>query len=198
MNTLALLAIIANTELNLGLPPGLLQSICRVESGLNPHAVVEQDGRGKRGSYGLCQIQHRTANHIRTGVSVKELLEPTVNIRLAGEYLTYNYRNYGSWVGAAIAYNRGSWGGGCTNDYFRKVTTAWKEINEESFNENTACRERQMAKSDSGVSLQMWNEEKYSRVLSKQRRYSKLRVFKIGAKESPDEKYVYNPRHEWD
>lgn len=120
MNTLAVAALIAISELDNGIPQGLLQTICEVESNLNPHAVVERDGIGGRTSYGVCQVQLRTARHFSPSISATELLDPFTNARIAGLYLRSQYERYGRWDRAIVAYNRGSSTTGL-NSYSRKV-----------------------------------------------------------------------------
>lgn len=126
MSPAALLALISLSEAQHGIPKGLLASICIVESELNPHAVVERDGKSGRTSYGMCQIQLRTARQFRPSISASQLLVPSTNAHLAGAYLKWNYKRYHSWVGATIGYNSGHWNGGLTNQYIRKVAKEWK------------------------------------------------------------------------
>lgn len=116
-----ILAIITAVELAQGIPPGLLAAVCTVESQGDHAAVVKQDGRGGRESRGLCQIQERTMRHVCPGVSFEELYRPDVNARCGGRYLTWQFRRYGSWDAAVIAFNRGSWKGQKTNEYLRRV-----------------------------------------------------------------------------
>lgn len=127
MNTLAVAALIAISEIDNGIPTGLLQAICEVESNLNPIAVVEKDGVGGRASYGVCQVQHRTARHFSPSISTTELLDPFTNARIAALYLKWQYKRYGRWDRAVVAYNRGSSTTG-VNSYSRKVDHAQRML----------------------------------------------------------------------
>lgn len=117
----ALLSIIAGVESNQGIPGGLLQAICTVESGLNPEAVRKLDGVSSHNSLGLCQVQPRTAKWICGYNTEKSLFDPRRNAECAAKYLRYQYKRYGSWDAAVIAYNKGNWAGGKTNSYLEKV-----------------------------------------------------------------------------
>lgn len=123
MSQAALIALIHASEMLHGIPPELLVAICAVESNLDPQAVVAQDGDSGRTSYGLCQVQERTARQFLSGVSAKELLIPSVNVYVAGAYLRWQYKRYRSWDRAVVAFNRGSSTGGL-NSYHRKVKHA--------------------------------------------------------------------------
>ena len=117
----AILGFIAEAEVKHEIPRGLLTAICKVESGLNPRAVRGQDGAGGHASLGLCQVQMRTAGWVCGTKDSKELLDARKNADCAGKYLAYQFKRYGDWDGATIAYNKGSWSGGRTNVYLRKV-----------------------------------------------------------------------------
>jgi tape measure domain-containing protein len=64
-----------------GIDPGLLSHLVRVESGFNPQA------RSKAGALGLGQLMPGTAEMLQPGISEAQILEPETNIRLAAQYL---------------------------------------------------------------------------------------------------------------
>lgn len=103
-----------------GIPKGLLTSLCTVESSGNPKAVHKNDGGG-RDSLGLCQLQLRSSREVCPLVSAQLLLEPAPNALCAARYLKKQIRRYKSLTGGIIAYNKGSWSGGATNHYHKKV-----------------------------------------------------------------------------
>ncbi len=117
----AILLSLSTAEANHGIPEGLLKAICTVESNLNPEAVNKHDGAVGKHSFGLCQVQLQTAQQRCGTKSGKDLLNTDKNIDCAARYLAYQYKRYGNWDGAVIAYNKGSWSGGKSNVYLRKV-----------------------------------------------------------------------------
>jgi soluble lytic murein transglycosylase-like protein len=122
MSEAALLAIIAAVEASQGIPAGLLQAVCKIESGLRPQAVNHKDGNDEQSSIGLCQVKLTTGKQYSKAVrSAQSLYDPSINAAAAGAYLKANFVRYRSWVGAVITFNKGHWSGGCTNRYFRKV-----------------------------------------------------------------------------
>lgn len=89
------------------LPPGLLQSLCFVESGYNPNAINQFDGGSP--SVGVCQMKLTTARTLGFKGSEAELRKPKVNIYYAGKYLSKQINRYGGNVHKGVAaYNSGS------------------------------------------------------------------------------------------
>lgn len=119
MTSAMILVMISAVELSNGIPPGILYSVCKVESDLNPTAMHHFDGDGTH-SIGLCQIKVKTAALFKKDITEKDLLNPTVNAKMAGKYLKYNYDRYGSWSKAVIAYNKGH-ATTFYNDYLNKT-----------------------------------------------------------------------------
>lgn len=89
-------------------PPLLLKSLARVESGFNPSAVSPPNTNGTR-DRGLMQINDRTAQAL--GRDPARLLEPDYSIDIAAELLVSLRRELGerfstfSWI---AAYNAGA------------------------------------------------------------------------------------------
>lgn len=87
-----------------GVPALLLQSLCEVESGLR--WWVRGDVNQKRKSWGLCQIQVRTAQVVLfRKVEPWELMNPELNAKAAARYLLACYRRFGYWAHALACYN---------------------------------------------------------------------------------------------
>lgn len=111
------------------LPPGLLQSLCYIESKHNIHAVHHDDGGTD--SLGICQIKYKTAQSLGFKGTPQELMSPETNIKYAAKYLQYQYKRYGhSATKAVIAYNRGNARHLTTSTYQRKVFKEWRAFNE--------------------------------------------------------------------
>ncbi len=113
------------------LPPGLLSSVCYVESHHNPAAINLDDGTGA--SIGICQIHYATAAQMGYKGTVAGLKDPEINIFWASVYLHHQlYRYNGNWTKAVAAYNAGSFrlnekGQIKNRQYVAKVMKAWKE-----------------------------------------------------------------------
>jgi len=108
----------------LGLPRGLLEAICRVESGNNPTRVHKNDGRGD--SLGLCQIKLSTARLVGFKGKRNQLMNAKVNMYYAGKYLKYQVNRYGgNYAKATTAYNQGTSYSHGGSEYLAKVFTAW-------------------------------------------------------------------------
>ena len=122
MNTLTALFLSATNFYNL--PPGLLSSVCYVESRHNVQAVHTDDGG--QDSLGVCQIQLRTARSLGFKGSVNDLMRPINNIGYAAAYLRVQLSRYrGNVARAVIAYNRGNAKGLTTTKYQTKVFKQW-------------------------------------------------------------------------
>lgn len=112
----------ALVTLILGLPGGLLQSVCYVESNHRQYTISPHDGHTT--SYGACQIKYETAKDFGFKGSEEQLMQPLVNIFYAGAYLDHQIKRYkGNKYKAVSAYNCGKV---CNNRrYVKKVFTAW-------------------------------------------------------------------------
>lgn len=89
-------------------PFNLLRAIGLHESNFQPRAVSGVNSNGTR-DYGVMQINNRTAQHY--GVGLTSLLDPAVNIDLAGRYMADTRRELGrTWTESrwVSAYNAGS------------------------------------------------------------------------------------------
>lgn len=108
-----------------GLPDGLLSSLCFTESSHRPHVISHFDG-GRHHSYGMCQVQLRTAKEIDKKATVNKLLDAHYNATIASKILLKHYKRYGSWEKSIRAYNCGSYRPQCGNKYYKKVSTLWQ------------------------------------------------------------------------
>lgn len=105
MNITLLLALSAATN-SFSLPPGLLKSICFVESSNKPRVIHKDDGA--ENSIGLCQIHSSTARWLGYSGDDKGLLDPKVNTHYAAKYLKYQIDRYKQDLPSAVAaYNAG-------------------------------------------------------------------------------------------
>lgn len=122
---MGLAEIFTATSLALGLPQGLLSSVCWVESNHNVRAIHHNDGQGT--SLGICQIKRSTAAFLAYRGTESGLREPETNIWYSGLYLAKQHRRYGSWTKAICAYNRGSCYSNGINRYTSRVFVRWGE-----------------------------------------------------------------------
>lgn len=111
------------TSLNLGLPAGLLESVCYVESTHRVKAIHHHDGHGT--SYGICQIKLATAQSLGFKGTDYDLMKPSTNIYYAGLYLKKQISRYSSVKRGVIAYNYGNAKALTTTAYQRKVFRRW-------------------------------------------------------------------------
>jgi soluble lytic murein transglycosylase-like protein len=111
-------------SMQLSLPPGLLSSICYVESRHKISAVHVDDGDGN--SLGICQIKYKTAQWLGFKGTEQELMKPEENVLYAGRYLAYNVKRYHDVRRAVIAYNFGNARGLTTTKYQRRVFKEWE------------------------------------------------------------------------
>ncbi len=124
MNILA--AIFAATSIQLNLPPGLLSSLCYVETRHNVSLIHYQDG--KTNSYGICQIKLESAEFLGFEGNEEELMEPATNIYYAGLYLQHQLIRYNNDIPkAVIAYNRGSARHLTYTNYQARVFKQWRQ-----------------------------------------------------------------------
>lgn len=116
-------ALFITTSTAFGLPPGLLNSICYVETKHNISAYHKADGT--QDSIGICQVQLRSARTIGFKGTAKQLMDPSVNIVVAGAILRHEITRYKSVRRGVIAYNIGNAKGLTTSKYQVRVFTAW-------------------------------------------------------------------------
>jgi soluble lytic murein transglycosylase-like protein len=119
-----LTAIFVSMSSQYNLPPGLLYSLCYVESKHNVHAVHHDDGATD--SLGACQIKLNTARWLGFKGTQQELMEPFTNVRYAAKYLAYQIHRYRDIRKAVIAYNLGHAGILTTTKYQSKVFKEWR------------------------------------------------------------------------
>lgn len=106
------------------LPPGLLESVCKVESNLNPKAYHYHDGKGD--SLGICQIKLASAKMVGFKGSAKDLMSPKTNITYAGKYLAHQITRYKNIEKGLIAYNQGSIKNLTSTKYSAKVLNVYR------------------------------------------------------------------------
>lgn len=123
METLSVLLL--TVSIQFGLPTGLLDAVCFVESGHNPIAVHHDDGNSD--SIGLCQIKYATAQWLGFRGKEKDLYDPKINAYYSAKYLKYQIQRYrGHTEKAVIAYNRGNATGLTKTEYSDKVFKQWR------------------------------------------------------------------------
>lgn len=119
-------------EVKYGLPKGILSAIIQVESAGSPDVVVKNDGISHKNSYGLLQIQYRTAKFMGFKGKSKELLQPEVNLEYGARYLAWILQNVAqNDVGRAlVCYNAGPYSKACkgVQRYTSKVLTALMRV----------------------------------------------------------------------
>jgi soluble lytic murein transglycosylase-like protein len=87
----------AEVEREYRLPAGILTSIASVESDFPPNAV------SRAGAQGMFQIMPRTAQ----ALGVSDPFNPTEAAVGAAKHLARDYRTFGNWNHAVMAYNAG-------------------------------------------------------------------------------------------
>ncbi len=120
-----LLALFTTISIQNGLPEGLLESLCWVESKHDVLAIHHDDGDAD--SLGICQIKLSTAKELGFKGTAKQLMNPKMNIKYSAKYLKWQIQRYGSTARGVIAYNRGNSRGLTTSRYQRKVFKKWKQ-----------------------------------------------------------------------
>lgn len=118
-------ALFLTISIQYHLPPGLLSSLCYVESKHNVGAIHKADG--STDSFGVCQIKYETAKHLGFRGTPKQLMEPKYNIKYAAKYLSHQLKRYGNVQQAVIAYNMGHAGQLTSSKYQVKVFEKWHE-----------------------------------------------------------------------
>lgn len=95
-------ASIFDAALAEGIDPDLAFRLVRLESDFNPRA------KSPVGAIGLTQLMYTTATQYRKGVSVDDLYDRDINLRIGFKYLRNLMKLYGNNVEIAlVAYNRG-------------------------------------------------------------------------------------------
>ena len=94
-------ALIYDAALQAGIDPELAFRLVRVESEFNPQA------RSSMGAIGLAQVQLATARIYEPEITLEQLFEPAVNLRIGFGYLRDLIEYYGDLRVALLAYNRG-------------------------------------------------------------------------------------------
>lgn len=113
------------------LPPGLLASLCFVESRHNVSVIHYNDGDAN--SYGVCQIKLATARELGFRGTPEQLMQPNYNIKYAAKFLHRQILRYhGNVSKAVIAYNRGHAGDLTTTTYQMKVFKQWRIVRNDS------------------------------------------------------------------
>lgn len=122
-----LTALFIAASLTYGIPQGLLEAICYVESNHNPMAVTHRDGGSA--SLGICQVKYKTARFMGFKGQPNGLLKPEVNIEYAAKYLSYQLKRYkGNYAKAITAYNKGSSTSHGGSEYLTKVFNYYVSI----------------------------------------------------------------------
>jgi soluble lytic murein transglycosylase-like protein len=97
-----LAAAIFDIALSEGIEPEVAYHLVKVESGFKPKALSTKD------AIGYTQIQAATARFYEPGLSVEQLYDRDVNLRLGFRFLRDLSRRYGGDIELALlAYNRG-------------------------------------------------------------------------------------------
>lgn len=120
-------ALFLSTTIQFNLPPGLLSSLCYVESRHIVQAIHHDDGGTD--SIGICQIKYSTAKWLGFTGTEQDLLDPRINIFYSGKYLAWNIKRYHTATKAVIAYNQGHVGNAKTTAYQSKVFEQWRNVN---------------------------------------------------------------------
>lgn len=122
MQTLTAIFIAASSTFNL--PPGLLPSLCFVESHHDVKAIHHDDGGTD--SLGICQLKLKTAQWMGFRGTERDLMNPKVNIYYSAKYLAYQLDRYEDTTRAVIAYNRGHAGQLTSTIYSDRVMSIWR------------------------------------------------------------------------
>lgn len=117
-------ALFLTISLSYGLPPGLLSSLCWVESRHNVSAV-HYDDNGED-SIGICQVKYSTAQGLGYEGSYNDLYKPENNIKYAAAFLSKQIKRYHSTKRGVVAYNRGNARHLTSSKYQVKVYKEWK------------------------------------------------------------------------
>lgn len=119
--------LFVSVTMQFNLPPGLLSTVCYVESNHNTAAFHESDGVGN--SVGICQIKHSTAKWLGFKGTEQELFEPYNNIYYSGKFLSYQINRYNNVAKGIIAYNVGNAKNLTRTKYSDKVLNKWRRVN---------------------------------------------------------------------
>lgn len=121
--SMGLATLFLTVSLQFNLPPGLLSSLCYVESTHKINKIHVNDGSGN--SVGICQIKLKTAKGLGFKGNEKKLMEPSTNIYYAGKYLSHQISRYDSINKGIIAYNMGHAGALTSTKYYVRVVKEW-------------------------------------------------------------------------
>lgn len=98
--------VITSIATGLKISPALLLAVCSAESDLRN---VTNWNDGGSPSYGICQVKLTTARMFNKHITASQLLQPEINIKIAGNYLRYQLRRYKQNKRRAVAaYNSGT------------------------------------------------------------------------------------------
>lgn len=126
MTPLALTLLFSIYTQSLQLPPGLLASVCYVETNHNINAYHKNDGHGN--SVGVCQVKLIVARQFGFHGTEKQLMDPATNIRFSAQYLKFQLKRYhGDIQKALTAYNKGNAKGLTASRYSNKVIKEWRQ-----------------------------------------------------------------------
>ncbi len=125
MGSILLTTLFLTTSQQFGLPAGLLESLCYVESKHDINAIHKNDGDGN--SVGICEIKLKTAKWLGFKGTEKELMQPKTNIYYAGKYLAKQINRYHNVVKGVIAYNIGHAGCLTYTSYSDNVIALWRK-----------------------------------------------------------------------
>ena len=111
---------------SVGIDYKLLRAVCFIESSLNPNAFVALDSNAP--SYGLCQLQYRTAKELGFKGYAKDLMYAPINAYFAAKNINKWQKKYnGDWRRAVTSYNKGHYVKSGASRYAIKVSFAMKE-----------------------------------------------------------------------
>jgi hypothetical protein len=82
-------------------PINISLAVCSVETGFNINAIRD-NGKGST-DLGLYQLN----NNCHVEYTKQQLLDLKTNVQIAHKHFSENYKNYGDWLEAVMAYNRG-------------------------------------------------------------------------------------------
>lgn len=112
-------------SLKYGLPLGLIDSLCYIESKHKVNAIHHDDGNSD--SIGICQIKYNTAKSLGYRGTIKNLYNPENNIKYAALYLRKQINRYNSIQRGVVAYNRGNAKHLTSSIYQAKVYSEWSK-----------------------------------------------------------------------
>lgn len=123
------LFIAATNHFNL--PPGLIDSVCYVETKWDTTSIHHDDGGTD--SIGVCQVKLKTAVWLGYTGGEEGLLDPAINVYYAAAYLAFQNERYHDVTKAIVAYNRGNAYNLTNSAYSDKVIRHWQTYNRRGF-----------------------------------------------------------------